>query len=341
VLPDPERLFFIIGTGRCGTTLLQAMLTSHPSIYIPPELRYFGRHEPGIRFADPLRDEHVEPYLALCQRDIWWEEMGMDVAAFRDAVRGGLRTSRDIYLWVLGHIATRRGNRKPRCGEKTPYYAGLAEHIAELFPRARFIHLYRDPRDVTASYLEQYWVQGGTALRVSNYLLHVFHRVEQAAKRLGPDRFCAVKYEELVDQPERELRRLCAFLGEDYHPEMLQFARRQDAGYLELEEGWKGMTRQELTRARVGRYQGRLTPRQVWTVEQRLESMLPRIGYERRCTGRAPLHWHGLLWAERLYRKALSTLGVRRGLLDEQTVLSRHNTLRAEREQGRKTGVSG
>ena len=337
---DPERLFFIVGTGRCGSTLLQAMLSSHPNIYIPPELRYFGRHEPGVAFTDPLRDQDVEVYLARCRQDIWWDEMGLDRAAFEDAVRGGRRTSRAIYLWVLGHVAKRRGNRKPHCGEKTPYYALFVERIAELFPGARFVQLYRDPRDVAASYLEQYWVDGGTALRVSNYLLHVFRRVEQAAERLGRERFYAIKYEDLVDHPERELRGLCTFLGEDYDPAMLQFARREDAGYLGVEEAWKGMTRQELTRERVGRYRDRLTPRQVWTVEHRLEKVLARMGYPPSGLA-APLHWHGLLWAERLYRKALRTLGVRRGLLDEQTVLSRHQALVAAREKRPATGGAG
>ena len=329
--PDPDRLFFIVGTGRCGSTLLQAMLTSHPNLYIPPELRYFGRHEPGVRFTDPLRDDHVDRYLAHCKRDIWWEDMGMDTRAFQDAVRGGLRTSRDIYLWILGHVATRRGSRKRRCGEKTPYYVLLTEHIAELFPRARFIHLYRDPRDVAASYLEQYWVRGGTALRVANYLLGVFRRVEQAANHLGPERFCTVKYEELVDSPERELRRLCGFLAEDYDPVMLEFTKREETGYLEVEEGWKGMTRQELTPSRVGRYQAWLTPRQVWTVERRLKSVLLELGYRQTPPAPAPIHWHGLLWAERLYRRALRSFGVRQTLLDEQAVLSRRNTLVAAR----------
>jgi hypothetical protein len=339
--PDPERLFFIVGTGRCGSTLLQAMLSSHPNLYIPPELRYFGRHEPGIRFSDPLRDEHVEAYLALFRSDIWWEDMGLDAEAFQSAVRGGVRSSKDIYLWILGHVAERRGNGERRCGEKTPYYILFAEHIAELFPEARFIQLHRDPRDVAASYLEQYWVQGGTALRVANYLLHVFRRVEQAAMRLGPERFCSVKYEDLVDHPEHELRRLCGFLGEDYDPAMLQYARREDAGYLEVEESWKGLTRQDLTRARVGRYRGRLTPRQVWIVERRLESVLPGLGYAPPSPAPAPIHWHGLFWAERIYRKALRSLGVRRGLLDEQTVLSRRNELVAAREKRSEAGKPG
>jgi hypothetical protein len=337
---DPEGLFFIVGTGRCGTTLLQAMLACHPRLYVPPELRYFARHEPAVRFSDPLRDDQVEGYLSLFRRDVWWEDMGLDAGAFAAAVRGGLRTSRDIYLWILGHVAARRGSSKPRCGEKTPYYVLLIEHIARLFPGAHFIHLYRDPRDVAASYLEQYWVRGGTALRVANYIRHVFQRVEHAAGILGPQRLCAVKYEDLVDHPERELRRVCAFLGEDYDPAMLRYAQRADAGYLAVEEEWKGSTRQELTRDRVGRYRESLTPRQAWTVETRLAPLLAELGYAPASPARAPLQWRGLLLAERAWRKTLFTLGVRRPLLDERTVLSRRDALVAARTRTDPPGPS-
>jgi hypothetical protein len=309
------------------------MLTSHPNLYVPPELRYFGRHEPAVAFTDPLRDEDVEAYLARCNRDIWWQDMGMDTRALRDAVRAGARTSKEIYLWILGHIAERRGFENRRLGEKTPYYVVFLDRLAELFPRAQFIHLYRDPRDVAASFLEQYWFRRGTALRVANYLRYVFRTVDRAASRLGPERVCAVKYEDLVENPERELGRLCDFLGEPYDPVMLQFARREDPGYLEVEEEWKGMTRQELTAARVGRYRARLSPRQIWTVEQRLQTFLPGIGYERDMPASAPLHWHGIFWAERIYRKALHTLGVRRGLLDERSVLARRDALLAARRE--------
>ena len=97
---------------------------------------------------------------------------------------------------------------------------------------------------MAASYLEQYWVQGGTALRVVKCLLHGRRRVEQAASSSGRSG-CSVKYEDIVDHPERELRRLCGFLGEDYDSAMLQYAKREDAGYLEVEEVWKGLTRQD------------------------------------------------------------------------------------------------
>ena len=333
MVPDPKQLFFVVGTGRCGSTLLQAMLSSHPNLYVPPELRFFGRHDPGVHFSDPLRDEDVDAYLAGCDLDIWWRDMGMDMSAFHDAIRGGVRTSRDIYLWILAHVAVKRGNRKPRCGDKTPDYVLFVERIDELFPDSKFIQLWRDPRDVVASYLEQYWVQGGTALRVASYIRHVFREVERAAIRLGPERLCVVRYEDLVEHPERELRRLCAFLGEDYDPAMLDFGNRVDKGYLEVEEAWKGMTRGGLTSARVGRYRAKLTARQIWTVEQRLRPMLSELGYDPDATIQRRLHWYGVLWSERIYRKVLHTLGMQRALLDERAVLSRRDALMGSGER--------
>ena len=41
---------------------------------------------------------YVEAYLALFRSDVWWEDMGLDAEAFAEAVRGGARASRDIYL---------------------------------------------------------------------------------------------------------------------------------------------------------------------------------------------------------------------------------------------------
>jgi hypothetical protein len=333
--PDADSLFFIISTGRCGSTLLQGMLSSHPRLYIPPELRYFGRHDPVTSFTDPLRDTDVEAYLAASAMDPWWQDMGLDRNAFEQAVRGGVRRSRDIYLWVLGHVGEKRGNRKPRFGEKTPAYALHGARIDELFPKARFIHMYRDPRDVAASYLEQYWCARGTLLGCARMINNIYRHIEPLADRVGPRRFCAVKYEALVEDPERELKRLCGFLGEDYDPAMLRYRERAEIGYLQVEEGWKGLTREPLTASRIGRYEGRLTPRQIWTVDFVLGPRLARYGYERRSPERAPIAWQCGYWAERIQQAALRRLGIYRPLLDERAVLAHRDALVA---QGRASG---
>jgi hypothetical protein len=330
--PDPERLFFVVSTGRCGSTLLQAMLSSHPRLYIPPELRYFGRHDPIAAFTDPLGDADVEAYLARCAMDPWWQDMGWDRAQFEQAVRGGLRSSRDIYLWVLGHIAEKRGNTKPHYGEKTTYYALHGDRIDQLFPRARFIHIYRDPRDVAASYLEQYWCTTGTALGCARFIKRVYDHAERLAARVGPARFYSVRYESLVEDLEGSLRRVCAFLGEDYDPAMLRYEGAAASGYLEVEESWKGLTRQSVTRSRIGRYASRLNPRQVWMIERTLGPLLTRHGYEMTARHPGPLRWQAAYWGERLYRGALWSVGIGRPLLDEQALLARRNEMFAQRQ---------
>ena len=329
--PNPDTLFFVISTGRCGSTLLQAMLSSHPRLYIPPELRYFGRHDPVAFFTDPLRDADVDAYLANCARDPWWQDMGLDQAEFERAVRAGLRSSRDIYLWVLGHVGAKRGNAKPRFGEKTTYYAFHTQRIDQLFPRAQFIHVYRDPRDVAASYLEQYWCSQGTALGCARHIKRVYAHAARLAAAVGPGRFYAVKYERLVEDSEKELSRLCAFLGEDYDPAMLRYQEEAASTYLEVEEGWKGMTRRGLTPSRIGRYAGRLTPRQVWTVERMLGGLLASHGYESTARRPAPLHWEAAFWGQRLYERLLWSMGIGRPLLDEEAVIARRNELVAQR----------
>jgi len=143
--------------------------------------------------------------------------------------------------------------------------------------------------------------------------------------RVGSSQLCEVKYEQLVDSPEFELRRVCEFLGESYNDEMLCYTEREDRGYLPVEEEWKGMTQKELTRERIGRHESVLSPRQTWTVERMVGDFLDHYGYSSASESR--ISWHCRFWIERVYRKMLRITGRGLPLLDEQSVLARRNKL--------------
>ena len=135
-----------------------------------------------------------------------------------------------------------------------------------------------------------------------------------------------------MDHPERELRRVCGFLGEAYDPAMLQFAKREDAEYLEVEGRMEGLHAAGADARARGPLPGAAHAATGLDPGATAGRPAPGLGFEPTVTERAPLHWHGLLWAERAYRKALLTLGVSRPLLDERTVLSR----RTPRPRGRR-----
>lgn len=272
-------LFFIVGTGRCGTTLLQAMLSSHPRIFIPPETWFFCSFDPARIATDPIADDTaLEGYLATLFASHQWEELEIDAGEFAASVRAGERTGRAIFLEIMARWAERTG--KPRAGEKTPHHMKNTAAILRRFPEAKFIHIYRDPRDVALSMLQNHW----RPMRVERFArtwAKAMDRHEGLGAELGPDVYTSVRFETLLDQPESELQRLSMFLVEHFDPAMLAYDRRPERGYADREQGWKDMTLRPLDASRVGRYRRGLTPRQIRSVERTVGERLEKYGYTR------------------------------------------------------------
>lgn len=283
IVPDDDSLtrglFFIVGTGRCGTTLLQSMLTSHPNLVIPPETHFFAKFDPARRFSDPLRLEDVSAYLAFCRDDRYWRELGVDEAALEDRLRRGPRDARSIFLWILRHLAG-SGGAGERIGEKTPRHARCVDRIVSLFPEARFIHIYRDPRDVVVSLRAMEWRFSDSVLLNARSCRKTYDSLLADAARLGPERYTSVRYETMVAEPEAELRRLCVFLDEPFDQAMLRYHEREHTGFLSTEAGWKDLTRKPIDLSRIGRYRDKLSVREIRTIERTIGPHLRLLGYE-------------------------------------------------------------
>jgi hypothetical protein len=149
-----------------------------------------------------------------------------------------MRSSRQIFLWILNELSA--GSGKARVGEKTPGHWAFTDRLLEWFPEAKFIHVHKDPRDVVASLRDQYWWVPKSALSSAMYCRTALEQLSLIGRRLGTVRFLDLRYETLMRHPEAELRRTCAFLGEDFQPGMLRFYERGQRGYLEVEEDRKG-----------------------------------------------------------------------------------------------------
>ena len=127
---------------------------------------------------------------------------------------------------MFSAYAHRQGKR--RYAEKTPANVMHISLLGELFPESRFIHIIRDGRDVTLSYLS---VDFG-AESVGEGAISWKRAVEQGRRdgsSLGPDRYREIKYEDLVHDPEGALRDLCAFVELPFDPRMLRYFERAEA----------------------------------------------------------------------------------------------------------------
>ncbi|WP_432100682.1 sulfotransferase family protein [Streptomyces sp. WAC 04229] len=202
--PSPEELpterllrrpVFIISSIRSGSTLLRMMLGAHPRLHAPHEL-HIGRLEVS------------------CTN--WFSERAMGAL---DLKRGDL----EHLLWdrVLHRELTRSG--KDFVVEKTPANVYMFQRLKDCWPDARFVFLLRHPVSVARSWHETDPVKRPYDTAVTDVLKYLT-AVEEA--RAADAEGFTVRYEDITDDPEREMRRLCAFLGVDYDPAMLNYGRK-------------------------------------------------------------------------------------------------------------------
>jgi len=89
----------------------------------------------------------------------------------------------------------------------------------------RFVHLVRDGRAVAASMIRKGMCR--SMWSAARTIVHELRRNERLLRRYPPDRVLTVNYEQLVADPQAELRRICTFAGLDFEPSMLEFWQRE------------------------------------------------------------------------------------------------------------------
>ncbi|HEX4490211.1 MAG TPA: sulfotransferase [Acidimicrobiia bacterium] len=226
-MPERAPFPFVVGCGRSGTTLMRALLDAHPQIAVPFE-SYFP-----VWFArDQARYERSSGFdVASFLDDLLAHESFARWSLDPEAVRTHLSTTApanypDAIRACFALYASAHG--KPRYADKTPLFVTHIPLLSSLFPEAVFVHLVRDGRDVALSRTEVAWGTGQFAQEALNWR----DQVEQGrrdGRALGDVRYCEVKYETLLDDPEAVARRLCEFIAVDFDPAMLRYHEQADA----------------------------------------------------------------------------------------------------------------
>jgi hypothetical protein len=150
--------------------------------------------------------------------------MDVDTAAFGaeifDRAKALEQSFAGVFAAMLGRFAEHEN--KPRWGEKTPYNLFYIDQIVADFPNVQIVFICRDGRDVSAEFLDASF--GPTHIYAAAGLWRDGQEaVRPAREKLGKDQWFDIEYEEFVRDPVSGLKALCAFLGEDYHDESLEF----------------------------------------------------------------------------------------------------------------------
>lgn len=248
----PDDPVVIIGHWRTGSTYLQQLLslddrfitptlfqTSFPDSYLVSERFYrpvmgtivTSRPMDNVKFGfdAPHEDEFALLKLTLDSpllNIIFPEKPGFFMNDFEDFNPSDDKKE----LWkekTKAYCAKICGNTGKILLLKNPAHSLRIPFLAEVFPRARFIHLHRHPYQVAASSLHLWKVMAndnqlkGRAYypglqEVTEGLIKFYKVIRRDLAAIAPDRQCEINYENLENEPVETVREIYKALGLDY-----------------------------------------------------------------------------------------------------------------------------
>lgn len=207
---------FVIGHGRSGTSILTNLIRKYLGVAFGTESQFFVRY---YRRLSAYGDLNVEANLERLLNDIAGERFFARSRKFGlhlDVARAMRECKARTYAAVLDAILRQCADaqRRARWGDKTPEYIRHLPVLLELFPRAQFIHIVRDGRDVALSGYQTHFgcKNAYTAAREWRSVVEEGRRFGAA---LPPGAFVEIRYEDLLRTPADVMARLVRFLEID------------------------------------------------------------------------------------------------------------------------------
>jgi hypothetical protein len=254
--------------------MLQQSMNRHSQIIIPPETKFFFSFL-GHSRACQLR--HLRRINADLQINLSLPPQGLRTIA----------GAQSFYKHMAEcYVARLRRNNTVHFGEKTPEHTGRLKLIQKTFPTGKIIFLYRDGRDVALSLSKVPWMSRNLYVNFMVWLY--YYRILWRMMAKQSQNICYVRYEDLVNNPPAELRRLLGFLGLPYEAAVAEgYGNRE--GIPQRELAWKGRALDKIARDRIGTWRRELSLNEIMILERLGRRALPALGYELMSVGKEPL----------------------------------------------------
>ena len=253
VPPDERHVPVMLGGFlRSGTTLLDTILMGHPSVQVREEEAMISRIEEGVGDIGNLAN--LTPAQIGAMRDVYYAELS----------RGGEVPNDAVLI------------------DKYPLMTVRAAYIHRAFPDAKYIFTLRHPCDVVLScYMQNFKVTRAMSaflrLETAAQFYDVVMQHWEQARKVLPLNVHTIRYEDMVEDLEGELRPLIDFIGVDWDDSLLDHQKTaKDRGYIRT-PSYAQVTEKVYSRSsgRWTKYREQLAP-----ILPVLAPWVERFGYE-------------------------------------------------------------
>ncbi|HYZ99744.1 MAG TPA: sulfotransferase [Acidimicrobiales bacterium] len=286
----PDRLVWILGSSRSGSTWLLRMLASLDEV-VPIDDPHLGHHL-GVWRPIPLAWAAAEhpPELTTLDRIKRDKESYFFSDQYRHAWEPALR--RLIVDRFDAQVADARPSPDPIVVVKEPG-SHVADVLMSLFPDSRLLFLLRDGRDVVDSWVAAYrdgtWAMEEGAFPVTEAGREALVRWQSAVWTFRTElvqrvyeahpagRRVLVRYEDLVADPARELARICSLLPIEVAADTVAGVAARHA-FDAVPPAAKGDDK-PIRSARPGGWRDNLTPAEQDVMHEIMGGKLAELGY--------------------------------------------------------------
>ena len=247
---------FVVGERRSGTSLVRAILGSHKDIYMPPN---------DYNLLS-LIDNKPTKFGKLSKWNLDWK--ALDISLLQ------CRNDKEVINAIVDNFY--RGNGRFRV-IKRPVYEMHHRTLDNLFKDTKYIYILRDPRSVIASRKfypdgKLQWKSIDRVINLSNHWIESYNAYISITKPK-----IVVKYETLISNPKKEIKRMCEFIGVKYSDNLLTYT---DEWAKTLKSSVsKGQNYNKIYRASLDKWKDILTKEEISQIEDTCKFIMRDEGY--------------------------------------------------------------
>jgi len=289
-------LIFLTGHRKSGTTLLHKLFDGHPELCVYPVdisllYGYFPAFTADLNRSEQLLLDRVRTVVEKSFSDIDALKIEFDTQKFTDrlisSLKGtDLRSKKNIIktLLTVWQEVSGADVAQPVVVKETSQSIYFDE-LKDAFPTSLFINLIRDPRDNYAALkagVAKYYSQIGEGDYETLASLINRARMDFLSAALNnmrsPAQFSILRFEDLVNDPEKQMRKLAKFCQISFCDSLLQptMMDRSFAG-----NSHDGLKFNGISNANLGRWRERILQEEAMIIEFWMGDAMERLGYER------------------------------------------------------------
>lgn len=278
--------FFILANPRSGSSMFRLMLNSHSSVTVPPEsgfaLWYAEKYSGLDVYNQKVYASFVDDVVQAKKFETW----GVSREQLFETIS---KVKPYSYIGMVDAVYKAYASSNGKCantfGDKNNYYVAHIDAIKKNFPNSKIVFLFRDGRDVAVSYknIDQEKIKSDYVPKLEKNISSIAKEwainVQNFLRVMEQDKNnIAVKYEDLLTNPEKELRRVFKFLGEEFEGQTLNFHQFNDEPKEFLQ--WKSKTLEGVDDKNMNKYKTYLSDQEIIEFNKIAEEQLLSLGYE-------------------------------------------------------------